>query len=60
MSDLTGANRPQRDTRYNGQMDYAGELRDYGELAGIATNYSQAFGFPAPPINYEAGIKVGS
>ncbi len=22
-------------------------------------HYSQAFGFPAPPINYEAGIKVG-
>jgi len=22
-------------------------------------NYSQAFGFPAPPINFEAGIKLG-
>ena len=22
-------------------------------------NYSQAFGFPAPPINFEAGVKVG-
>jgi vitamin B12 transporter len=22
-------------------------------------NYSQAFGFPAPPINFEAGIKMG-
>jgi vitamin B12 transporter len=22
-------------------------------------NYSQAFGFPAPPINFEAGLKIG-
>ncbi len=45
------------------RQDYVPHLREEEAFVRIQNlfdrNYSQAFGFPAPPINFEAGIKLG-
>jgi vitamin B12 transporter len=43
-----------------GYVSYMREEEAFARIQNLFDrNYSQAFGFPSPPINFEAGVKVG-